>query len=452
MTHTPVMTDHEQLARKTLETDSHYLDSIAQMAAAQDVVAHEDVFAANGTKLIGKGVVIDDGLRERLVNHILLKPIDQSLEAQGGVDPAMLAQEAARLAASQPQLMRLLAAGNDLPACVELLGQLDLPPQLRFKLSVMRLRMSWMFDHALAAVLIAYFLARRLQFSSHQMVATVLAALMHDLGELHTDPALLDRRHRMNETELRHIDVHPITGYLIAKEILPDLPVVATAILQHQEKLDGSGYPYRLQGKQISLLARIVAVADAAASIMIRSGSSERLVAWMRLNRHKFAPELVALLQRGMAHFDDGKTTGPELSATEVAATAQLLLRWGEFSASMKDTPPAEIAFLFERMADLRVILLQFGLDPARPESIQALADEPEIARELVAAFDEVRRQITDIQRETQRRRNTLKQTLSADTLVLLDNWLAEISRYLQVAMPEGRVPPAERRHPSATT
>jgi len=425
---------YEEQARKALDEDIHYLTSVTQMADVKEVVAREEVFAANGMKLLDKGVAIGSGLRERLLKHVLLKPIDQSLVVKDGVSAEMLAEEAGRLIDSEPYLQRLLTGGAGAEAHQEALGRLRLPDQLGFKLTVARAQQPRLFEHLLLVALISHHLAQRLKLAPQQCSDALLAGLMHDLGELHTDPALLDRDHRIREEEMRYVDVHPITSYLIAKEIVRGHSEVATAVLQHQEKLDGSGYPYGLRGEAIGQLARVVSIADACASIMARFSGNERLSTLMRLNRQKFDPALVALLQRGLSHGDDGASPAESIDPAQVQAAAQLLRRWGEFSATLQGKPPQELAFLFERMADLRIMLLQFGLNPDDPQSLQTLISDRDIANEMAAAFDEVRWQIADLLRETQRRREAI--VLSGEDSRLFETWLGEIRDYLQAVTP----------------
>lgn len=424
---------YEEQARKALEEDVHYLTSVTQMADVEEVVACEEVFAANGIKLLDKGAAIDSGLRERLLKHVLLKPIDQSLAVKDGVSAELLAQEAGRLIAAEPYLQRLLAGGEEAGAGLEALGRLRLPDQFGFKLTVARAQQPKLFEHLLLVALISRFLAQRLQLSPQQCSDALLAGLMHDLGELHTDPALLARDHRISEEEMRYVDVHPITSYLIAKEIVRGHAEVARAVLQHQEKLDGSGYPYGLRGEAIGQLGRIVSIADACASIIVRFPGNERLSTLMRLNRQKFDPALIALLQRGLSR-DDDSSPAESMDLAQIQAAAKLLRRWGEFSAALQGQPPPGLAFLFERMADLRVMLLQFGLNPDDPQSLQALIGDREIANEMAAAFDEVRWQITDLQRETRRRRETI--VLCREDSRLFETWLAEIQGYLLAVTP----------------
>ncbi len=436
---------HELQARKALDEDVHYMTSLTQMADVKEVVAREEVFTAKGIKLLDRGVAIGSDLRERLLKHVLLKPIDQSLVIKDGVTADLLAEEAAGLIASEPFLQNLQSGGEEIQRSQDALRQLRLPEQLGFKLTVMRTQLPWLFKHILMVVLVGHYLVQRLRLSPQQGTDAMLSGLVHDIGELHTDPSLLDRRHRVSETEFAHIDAHPITGYLIAREILPANPEVAAAVLQHHERLDGSGYPYGLRGERVSLLARVIAVADACASIIARYKSSERLRALLQLNRRKFDPVLIALLQRALV-LSDGGTATTRVDFEQIQAAAQMLLRWTEISAARQGVAPAELGFLFERMSDVRIMLVQFGLDQNDPRAMQALVGDQVIARELSAVFDEVRWQIADLQRETQRRREAIAATMSTADSTLLDTWLAAIRDFLQAVTGAEQAPSTERR------
>lgn len=88
-----------------------------------------------------------------------------------------------------------------------------------------------------------------------------LAAALHDIGKIHVPSELLNSNGRLTDREMKVMRQHPVTGHAILKHV--DLPwPVANIVLQHHERLDGSGYPYQLQGNQILLGARILAVAD----------------------------------------------------------------------------------------------------------------------------------------------------------------------------------------------
>ncbi len=89
------------------------------------------------------------------------------------------------------------------------------------------------------------------------------AALLHDVGKLTVDPAILNKRGAPNEREWEQLKTHPAAGGPLADPLREWLGEWVLAITQHHEKWDGSGYPLGLAHEDISLAGRIVAVADA---------------------------------------------------------------------------------------------------------------------------------------------------------------------------------------------
>ena len=89
---------------------------------------------------------------------------------------------------------------------------------------------------------------------------------LHDLGKIAVPGEILSKPSRLSEYEFNLIKVHPQAGYDILKTI--DFPwPVALAVLQHHERLDGSGYPHGISGHDIIQEAKILAVADVVEAI-----------------------------------------------------------------------------------------------------------------------------------------------------------------------------------------
>jgi HD-GYP domain-containing protein (c-di-GMP phosphodiesterase class II) len=88
-----------------------------------------------------------------------------------------------------------------------------------------------------------------------------VAGLVHDIGKMYVPSEILNKPGRMSEIEFSMIKIHPQAGHDILKIIEFPWPIAQT-VLQHHERMDGSGYPGRLSGKDIILEARILAVAD----------------------------------------------------------------------------------------------------------------------------------------------------------------------------------------------
>jgi putative nucleotidyltransferase with HDIG domain len=88
-----------------------------------------------------------------------------------------------------------------------------------------------------------------------------IGGLFHDIGKIGIPDVILTKNGKLNEQEIEVIKQHPRLGVNILSQVKL-LEPLAPAILEHHERLDGSGYPARLAGKQISWMGRIVAVAD----------------------------------------------------------------------------------------------------------------------------------------------------------------------------------------------
>ena len=113
-------------------------------------------------------------------------------------------------------------------------------------------------------------IARELGLPEETIHGIELAASIHDLGKIRVPAEILAKPAKLTDIEIMYIRTHVQAGYDILKNIKFPWPI-ATMVLQHHERLDGSGYPQGLKGEQIILEARILAVAD-----MVEATSSHR--------------------------------------------------------------------------------------------------------------------------------------------------------------------------------
>lgn len=104
-------------------------------------------------------------------------------------------------------------------------------------------------------------IAVKMGLSPEEVECVKMAAIIHDLGKIAIPAEILSKPGRISEVEFRLIQKHPQVAYDILRTI--DFPwPVADAVLQHHERLNGTGYPNGLKDGQIMTAARILAVAD----------------------------------------------------------------------------------------------------------------------------------------------------------------------------------------------
>jgi PAS domain S-box-containing protein len=115
--------------------------------------------------------------------------------------------------------------------------------------------------HEQRVALLASAIAGEMGLSAETMHGIALAGSIHDLGKIRIPAEILSKPGRLNPIEYELVKCHPQTGYDIIKDIEFPLPI-AQMVLQHHERMDGSGYPQGLKGDQILIEARILALAD----------------------------------------------------------------------------------------------------------------------------------------------------------------------------------------------
>jgi PAS domain S-box-containing protein len=104
-------------------------------------------------------------------------------------------------------------------------------------------------------------IAKELGFSKEKINGIHMAGIIHDLGKIGIPNEILTKNSRLTKSEFNIIKCHSRIGYRILKTIEFPWPV-AQIVLQHHERLNGSGYPQGFSGKNILIEAKILAVAD----------------------------------------------------------------------------------------------------------------------------------------------------------------------------------------------
>lgn len=115
--------------------------------------------------------------------------------------------------------------------------------------------------HQLRVARLACSITREMGFSQDRIEWIRIASTLHDIGKTQVPSQILSKPTSLSEAEFTIIKAHPQVAYDILKYIEFGYPV-AEIILQHHERLDGSGYPFGLTGNEIYIEAKVLAVAD----------------------------------------------------------------------------------------------------------------------------------------------------------------------------------------------
>jgi len=116
--------------------------------------------------------------------------------------------------------------------------------------------------HSIAVTNLSLSLGEELGFSAEELANLRTAAMLHDLGRIGTPEEILGKREPLREDERKIIEDHPKLGSRIIKRF-QQMEAIIPGVKYHHERYDGKGYPSGLAGKNIPVLARIIAIADA---------------------------------------------------------------------------------------------------------------------------------------------------------------------------------------------
>ncbi|MCX7917098.1 MAG: PAS domain S-box protein [bacterium] len=104
-------------------------------------------------------------------------------------------------------------------------------------------------------------IGRKIGLNEKEIEEVVKGSLVHDIGKIGVPSEILALPRKLTMLEMEIVKIHPIVGYEILKDI-PHFKNIALMVLQHHERLDGSGYPYGIKEEKIIKEARILGIAD----------------------------------------------------------------------------------------------------------------------------------------------------------------------------------------------
>lgn len=153
-----------------------------------------------------------------------------------------------------------------LPSRVLNMSTLNVAPSLLHSLFVMgaivEARDAYTGGHLWRVGQYSKWLAEQAGLSRHEVFLATAGGFLHDLGKVGIPDAILNKPGRLDDQEYAVIKTHPAIGVELLQQH-PLAPLALDAVSYHHERPDGQGYPYRLNGEETPVIARIVAIADA---------------------------------------------------------------------------------------------------------------------------------------------------------------------------------------------
>ncbi|MBI5719546.1 MAG: HD domain-containing protein [Burkholderiales bacterium] len=270
-------------ARNSFGTaNPHALATILEASETRRIIAATDIFDLSGVKLWARDQPVSAALQRKLLDRKLREPLESCLLAEDGVSAVSLVAALKVLVEGGGALAPMLR-----PHAAHLAreaAQIPLHPVAQLLLTAGQAARPASFEHAVAAMALAGALMISKGGDTPEIRAAMLCGLLHDLGEMYIDPrhSEVEADRELDFASYQQLVVHPHVGQLLLAQLTNYPGVVARAVAEHHERLDGSGYPHALTGGQMSPLGRLLAVTEATLNAL-RSPSDELLHASVAL-------------------------------------------------------------------------------------------------------------------------------------------------------------------------
>ena len=180
----------------------------------------------------------------------------------------------------------------------------------------MEARDAYTSGHARRVSEYAMMIAREMGISGRDIYTLQRGALLHDVGKVGVSDTVLLKPGKLTPEERKHIETHPVVGANITTQVEFDADII-DMVRHHHERYDGTGYPDRLKGEDISRNARILAVADSLDAMLsdrpYRKGmEKEKALGLIReASGTQFDPVVVEALMRAASHEPLGEERKP---------------------------------------------------------------------------------------------------------------------------------------------
>lgn len=120
----------------------------------------------------------------------------------------------------------------------------------------------YLYNHSLNVAVVSNLIGRWIGLEQKDLDILILAGLVHDIGKLRVDPAILNKPGKLTDEEFAEMKKHPEYSYQMLMEMGYKDNAILKAVTFHHEKEDGSGYPLKISGDKITIHAKILAIAD----------------------------------------------------------------------------------------------------------------------------------------------------------------------------------------------
>lgn len=222
-----------------------------------DVAAGESVAAEAETD-----AQVDAELNKTAETRREIAPIPASAEYARAARICTQSKRAVSSMFRQARLGKAIETGNVKQLVREISDSIARNPVALINLARLKTSDDYTYMHSVAVCALMIALSRQLGLSAEETHSAGIAGLLHDIGKAVMPPDILNKPGKLTDEEFAVMKTHPAEGHRLLLGNANANEMALDVVLHHHEKTDGSGYPERLSGSEISLYAKMGAVCD----------------------------------------------------------------------------------------------------------------------------------------------------------------------------------------------
>ena len=447
------------LIPSNLHNEVHFLRAVGELARQQKIIVTSPIYAESGMRLLEEGERLDAHKCEWLTQHRLSVPLDDQVVVNDAVDVRAL-QAKVHLFSGSTRLGRLLVSflGEKHYMLQEVLRFMQWPARASFKLTVMRHHFPDLLEHSILMMMVAVALAVEEKQPVEDCAEIAAAALLHDVGMLYMPRHWTDAKHKLTVQEREQLASHSITSMVVLRSALCYSARAEDAVVQHHERLDGSGYPRHLKGPEISPWGHILMLAEVVSAFFSKFNDipEQRLSIMLRMNHTRFDPWLMQHVFRmlSMALPSQSAPAGTSAALTAevhkvIATLGAVFQYWTKCKRAFAENWPTQPGGRAGLYVDARMLAIEKSLAATgslpfhQADWLSLLEEEPDSMAEIVFVHKEALWQVEACVEACIRRWPQLMKPHS-EFEFLIHDWLLSCRRVLgqenDAASPEARL------------
>ncbi len=271
-----LITNNKVRAYDPLVADA-YLLRVASISNKCGISAAHAIYSAQNLLLVPQGTFISPDMAATVYANNLKEPVENCLQFEHQLNSLELETHFIAIMQKDDLLIAINEHQNIAALIKSYITTYDNFPLLKQKLTVMALTMPELFLRTVYCSWFSLLIAKEMRFSEQGCTDVFFAALSHDIGMLHLHAHVLDKKGELSPDDWRHIQEHVFIGAHLLKQ-MPAMSVdVVTAVYEHHERCDGTGYPEGKVESELTQAGKIVGLADSLIAIYQNHFKSQHL-------------------------------------------------------------------------------------------------------------------------------------------------------------------------------